>query len=36
MTNLPGKLLGLAQVLGGVPPSSLAMFTNTVPFDALE
>jgi hypothetical protein len=34
--NLLGKLSGLAQVLGSVFSSSLAMFTNSAPFDLLE
>jgi hypothetical protein len=36
MINLLGELLGLAQVLGSVSSSSLAMFANSAPFDALE
>jgi hypothetical protein len=36
MINLLGNLSGLAQVLGTVSSSSLAMFTNSAPFDALE
>jgi apolipoprotein N-acyltransferase len=36
MINLQGRLLGLAQVLGIVSSSSLAMFANSAPFDALE